>query len=330
MIRSIFFLVAVTFSPSAHAAFEIYMSPDGHPNNSGLNINEPVRTLQNAQNILLTHDPQESVEILIAPGEYKNQSVDWTYDNGYTIEFVSLVRDNQNRPVFKRDLATGNTRATSWFEMSIAEGSNTNIIFNNIEVQNYTSAIAFIGNRDDIARGWNGNNHIKNMVFRNIGDKYSPGTGYRAITFQNSNGGSVTNSKFINIENGPETVRLIHAIYLAHGARNIIIADNEFERVSGEPVRVRNESNYNIITRNKIDNSGQSGFYSDYYSRNANECPSWGNEFILNTVGDRYLNDNDQNPNDLFLPMFYFHELPDDYCGQTPEQRLRTQGNIRN
>ncbi|WP_146605252.1 hypothetical protein [Jiangella anatolica] len=58
----------------------------------------------------------------------------------------------------------------------------------------------------------------------------------------------------------------IHGVYAMHGSSGNSIRSNDFQWISGNPMRVRNDSNSNDIRDNEFTRTGQpnGGFYSDW------------------------------------------------------------------
>lgn len=98
---------------------------------------------------------------------------------------------------------------------------------------------------------------------------------------------------FTNLENG--TVKgtewgpiLIHAVYLRDKSSNNTVTGNHFTSVSGDPVRVNNASNGNIVRNNTLKNSGVRCLVSEFYNPTAGEADSTGTQIGGNTLGSLY------------------------------------------
>ena len=318
----LFMLVWSNFSYSSDP-FKVFISPSGNDQNDGLSNAFPVKTLNQVQDILEAHNPDQSVEIHINQGTYLNQSVVWTYTNDHSITFTPIGFTN-DRPVFD---GGGNTN--TWFTLAKRDGKASNLKFRYIKVQNYNTAMSFHGNRNDINKG-NSSNELYGMYFYKIGGKFTSfDYSTAAVRFVNSKNNSVANTHFVEILNNPAEASLIHAIYLAHHSSNNEIVRNRFLTTNGDPIRVRDESNHNYIAENRFYTSGKVAFYSDWYcspdtTRNtctkaSGECPSIGNEFRSNNLYSGYNGD---------IKTFQYYGI-DDYCGGLSIPRLRTSGNIK-
>jgi hypothetical protein len=85
----------------------------------------------------------------------------------------------------------------------------------------------------------------------------------------------------------------MHAVYLAHGSSDNQVTANRFSGVSGDPIRVRDESNRNYVADNVFTTTGSDAFISDWWcdksqntacTKTSGECPSWENQFRDNEV----------------------------------------------
>jgi hypothetical protein len=299
---------------------KIYMSSDGNNLNSGLKSNNSVLTLTKVQELLYGLSPITDIEIHIKQGTYLNQEVVWNFVNGKKITFMAIDTAG-GKPLFD-----GGGKKV-WFTLQKKNGVNTNLIFKNIKVRNYRMGVNLSGSKDN-PNAWNGNNHFEGMYFENIGSKHAKGQspGFAAIKMNNSRNNSVVNSTFMNIEN-KEKKGLIHALYLAHYSSNNIVKNNQFINVSGDVIRTRNESNYNIIESNEFTEAGKIAFYSDWYcsSETKKDCtrlerPSYGNVFKNNVCDTGY--------NSRSIQFVKLNGV-EGCCKDLPEKRLKTSGNIQ-
>ena len=311
--------------------YKIYVSPDGFDNNDGSET-YPVETLARAQDILKAVNPDNSIEIHIEQGIYYGQTVVWTYTNGHPILFTPKNYAKE-RPVFD------GLGSDTWFKLKKSGGTRSYLKFHYIKVQNYNTAMSFEGNRRDYENGWNSGNELYGMYFYRIGGEYSQeGRSTAAVRFKNSRNNSVINSHFVDIKNDKQDASSLHAIYIAHHSSYNEILRNRFLRANGDPIRVRDESNYNYIAENEFDNTGHSAYYSGWYCvkdktnydadpdndrcTKPDECPSIGNEFRNNKLYGGY----SWAKRKVKVFKLYFD---DDYCGPLTTPRLRTSGNIK-
>ncbi|MDH5823557.1 right-handed parallel beta-helix repeat-containing protein [Luteimonas sp. RD2P54] len=301
------------------APYKLFLSATGHDSNSGLTPAASIRTLQRANQLLESASPATPVEIHIAQGVYHDQQVDWTFTNGQLITFTPINFTN-DRPVFE-----GNGAAL-WFNYRGTDGTSR-LNFRYLRVQNYNTAMSFSGNRNDI-NAWNGGNKIQGMYFYNIGGVYSIG-GYStaALRLVNSRNNHIVNNHFVNVLNHAGDGAHIHAIYAAHHSSSNLIERNKFVNSNGDPIRIRDASDFNQILDNRFFDTGLGAFYSDWYcthdrtdcTKPTPECPSIGNEFRYNELNDGY---------EGWISVFKLYG-PDNACGVLAQPRLRTSGNYR-
>lgn len=312
-----------------NSTLKVYLKSNGDDSNSGLDFNNAVKTLNRVQEILYELNPHSEVEIHINQGTYLQQEVVWTFSNGKNITFTA-IDFSKDRPIFD-----GKGRET-WFLLREEKGINTNLHFRYIKVKNYKLGVYLRGDRCNPENGWNGNNHFYGMYFENIGNKFTIDKkhGVAAIDLVNSRSNSIINCHFVNIINSlPEEYSHLHAIYLAHYSSNNEILRNRIEKVCGDPIRVRDQSNYNIVKGNKFEKAGLKAFFSDWYCTgdrcskpnscitNPWECASYGNEFRDNLCNKNFIGKK---------PSLFKLYKEDDSCGNLPENRLRTSGNSNN
>jgi hypothetical protein len=97
-----------------------------------------------------------------------------------------------------------------------------------------------------------------------------------------------------NAEGGAHEPWAIHGIYLSHNADENTISRNRFETISGDPVRVRNGSDSNLVSANVFTGTGNYGYLGDWYCTPASttcspkESPSRLNRLVANTFNGPY------------------------------------------
>lgn len=314
-------LVAATTNAEAHThdtgKFVVYLAPLGDDANPGTK-SAPVQSLERAEEIIKAAAPNGDVEVRIRPGTYEAGRTDWnTFIPGHSIAFIpenynpgDTIDDIRSRPVF-RGAAEENT--SYWFiatQQSAATDPNTRLEFRYLQVENFLAGGISItgGIRLDreiqrlvpLTPGAN-SNVIEGMVFKQIGEKWVDSTtkhGYGALSLTNSSRNQVIDNEFIGIENGTDMVPFdIHAIYASHFSSHNQIARNKFMLTSGNPVNLRNESNYNNIANNVFIRTGTLGYYSEWFcdygaacaAVGRYECASHSNLFAFNRVTRGYL-----------------------------------------
>jgi hypothetical protein len=279
--------------------FTLYMSPYGSKSASGLTMREAVPTLNEVQSRLKTHKPDMDVEVRILhvrDKPYTDKVVQWTYSSPtHTITFMpsdyqpgATFYDISGRPVFD-----GGGSPDYLFYFTSAKGQKTNLAFYYLQIQRYhRGGIALVGSREDPA-GWNGYNRVYGCYFYQLGNKHTgqPGDAYGGVSTWNSRHNTIKNNHFVALENIGNTCEddgtspcapLIHGVYLAHRSNNNLVTENRFQDISGDPIRLRNYSNYNQILSNKFWRTGDRALISTWNARNT-ECRSWQNEFRSNS-----------------------------------------------
>jgi hypothetical protein len=297
---------AVVAEPAAGTeVFTVYLSPIGSDTNSGRSASQPVKTLAQAQVVIKDAAPRTDVEVRIKQGVYQAPPLVWdTVVVDHTISFMPEdyhygdADTIAGRPVFDGGGQYGywlNAKAPVSFTGAMS------LRFYYLQVQNYTNGLVFHGkvttNSDGIRVPSDiGVNHntVYGMMFIRVGSKFAPPGGTGALKLQNSSDNDIRNNHFVDIVNPDDTLSAIHAIYIAHYSKRNLIEGNRFERVSGDPVRIRNDSNDNIVERNVFNRTGAKAFYGEWFCDlscvgnnpgHPRECASHGNWFRYNDAG---------------------------------------------
>ncbi len=309
-LASVVATVALVFTGSAYVAsaetttdtvtaadgpYKVYMSTKGSDKNDGSTLAKAVASLEGAEQALVKAKPTTDVEVLIDKGTYVAGTTKWQFTvPGHSIAFKRLKSDS--RPVF-----SGNNKNGYWFSASTPageDGGNANLHFYGLKVQDYSSGgLQFRGKTKTVngmvrADGVGLNkNTVENMWFSNIGSKHTGGNpGYGAINLWNSSNNTFRNITFTNIENAAPNGGMMHGVYAAHHSNGNKVFDSRFEYISGDPVRVRNDSNNNSFYDNSFKRTGVRAQYSDWFCHQwcadqndqARECASHGNKFYNN------------------------------------------------
>jgi|GEM_PF-1029511 len=313
--------------------FEIFLAPDGDDSRDGRSVETAIRTTARAQQLLMQAQPNADARIWVLPGRYFGQQVTWTYTRpGRRIIFEAFDRDLP-RPVFDGCTSGGSCGGGTWLMLSFSGGRHTNLEFRHLRFENYQTALSFNGNRNNNAGGYNGGNVVYGCQFRRIGNVFNPAVApsTAVIRLVNSKDNIIENNDFIDVIN-TTSGGLIHAVYIAHHSDRNFLLQNRFINNSGDPVRVRDFSNDNLIFDNVHIRAGADG-YSEWYCDSSTrtdctkptpECPSWGNEYRFNQLVSSWTGGT--------LGAFRFHQS-DTTAGCSPPDdgavRLRTSNNIR-
>lgn len=316
---------------------KIYVSTRGSDSKDGTSSNNSVASLQRAHQLAAAYMKRSPIDIVvyIEPGVYFNQTVSWT--TTHPKHYIKITTTNpKKQTVFdgrpRANATLGNLR--SFFTLKAAGGQHTNLTIENLTIRNYAEGITLTGDREDFAKGWNASNKILNNTFDRIGSLYHEDPSkhaYAVLRLVNSRYNEIRGNKFTNIMN-KHSQALLHSIYAASGASHNIIHENYFGPQNGDPVRIRDFSNFNDIAKNTFERTASYG-YSEWYcekkessacSKDVPECPSWGNIFKNNTliktrVWHLYVNPKFSKANSA--------------CKRNPpkeadNRRLRTSGNI--
>lgn len=274
------------------APYTLHLAPDGDDAQDGLTPATAILTLARAHALVLEADPDRDVELRIAPGRYHLQQVIWTRTHP---DHATRIRPAipGDRPIFDGcgeggDPCPGGTL----LQLTHARGEATHLDIEGIRVENYQRAIYLYGDREDPA-AHNRGNRIADCVFFNIGNVYNlaVGNAFGAITLVNSHDNDITGNRFERLLNYFE-YGLLHGVYLAHHSSANLIEGNTFEIVSGDPIRVRDGANDNLIIDNTFIKTGAAALGDWYCEKDTRddctkigpECPSWntwidGNRF---------------------------------------------------
>ena len=284
MPRSIVFVIAIIAAASASAA-DIYLSPDGSDDASGLSPNAPIATLARAEIAVkqATAAEPRDVAIYFAPGRYTALSAVWRYTMpAHSIRFIGAADG--------ASVLDGAQRGLTFFTLRGSTGAASNLSFENLTITRYVTAISLNGDREDFARS-NANNVIRNNRFLDIGGTSFPtlGRSTAVVRLVNSDRNVIDGNTFRGMV--AADCALLHAIYLAHNSSNNVISNNSFESGCGDPIRVRDASHDNRIVGNTFINAGDRAAYSEWFcgptrpcTKRGAECPSRGNAFQDNDV----------------------------------------------
>ena len=88
---------------------------------------------------------------------------------------------------------------------------------------------------------------------------------------------------YLDIRNKPSDDKFMHGVYMNVQSSHNTVAYNNVLRVSGDAMKVRHYSNYNVILHNIIRDAGVSAFL-DWPEGGRKECFSWENVFRHNEI----------------------------------------------
>jgi hypothetical protein len=307
--------------------FTVYMAPAGNDANDGLTPATAIATLVRAQAVLKEHEPSSDVEIRIAQGTYVSPPFhDWRfYVPGHTISFMPI--DYQlggglpagGLPIF-RNAKCGSIYCDGfWLQPRLPretsdplyDGGTSGLRFYYLQIEYYSAgAISVFGDSErDVedetynpplrvrgSQGLNGNTFF-GMQFRHLGSQWGGGTyGYGGIVLTNSSSNRIANNHFINIENASPNGGYIHGLYITHFSSSNIVQQNRFEYISGDAVKFRNLSNFNIVEKNTFTRAGRTSYYRGEFcdlqcaidNKLARQCAEYHNRFFDNIIQSGY------------------------------------------
>lgn len=344
--------------------FTVYMAtPEngGSDSNNGLTANTPVTGLHRVHEVLWRHRPSTDVEIRIQPGTYIQPPMDaWRfYVPGHTVSFLPYdyaygegMDGIEARPVFRNSKCAERRWCDgAWITARppvnkgdpLYGGGDSGLRFFYLTIERYSAAAISIngGSEQDVVDesrhpplrikgGGLDNNVIVGMVFRQIGNRWSGGHyGWGGIVLTDSSHNRIESNHFENIENAGKYAGYIHGIYITHFSADNLVRNNRFSVVSGDPIKVRNRSNHNIVVENVFRKTGVMSYFRDEFCGpqcarvhgKPQECPSYDNHFARNRLLGGYGKQK--------LPLFTFStEKASAACEPVPTKRLRTGQNV--
>lgn len=310
--------------------FTVYLAPNGSDSNDGLSPASPVATLVRAQQVLIAARPTTDVEIRIRQGTYEAPPMhNWRfYVPGHTVSFLPIDYEYgegldgiAGRPIFRnRRAADGSYPAGYWLQPRLPNdpaeplyhGGTSGLRFYYLQIEYYSAGgISIYGDseRDTSderynpalrvagSQGLNGNT-VFGMVFRRLGNRWTGGSsyGYGAVVLTNSSNNRIVNNHFVNVENASPYGGYIHGLYVTHFSSSNQLNRNAFSYISGDPVKIRNMSNYNTVEYNRFSRTGRVAHYRGEFCDRAcavangidRQCASYHNRFFNNTLGSNY------------------------------------------
>lgn len=288
--------------PPAHAADPevVWVSPSGSDTNDGLTRTTPLRTLQAANGHLCALIPfpnpcdaglGRKVEVRLLPGTYTGASVTWTYSDP-TYETYFVPADWVPGWTYSAMIAAGGypvldgSHGTDW---GFYSEDSRHLRFHYLKWYRYVMGGIYQSGGSDT--------YVYGNVFDHFGTYYRTSTdwAYSGITLDKVSGSTIQNDTFSNILNDTDGYGHEHGAYLV-GADNNQILNNLFTNVGGDPVRVRDGSDSNIVTGNTFTSTGSHGYIGDWYCITAintctygQESKSFSNVFKTNTLNGHHV-----------------------------------------
>jgi hypothetical protein len=248
-------------------SLDIYLAPKGVDTASGLSADAPIASVARAQELVAEKaSGYDEVRVLFAPGVYRGQGVEWRTFPGIWTRFMparpgtAVVFDGQGgkQSVFFKALPAAPTSDSPPVSMKLE--------FSGLTFQRYCEAISFQSWSDNIRRPGGRDIVVTKNTFINIGSKFDPvkrgklprGNCTAALRLQGVGYAHVESNSFKNIinlfssETGSKAYGRgqLHAIYISNMSQDNKIVGNYFDYFSGDPIRIRDESDRNKITGN--------------------------------------------------------------------------------
>ncbi|WP_146121053.1 hypothetical protein [Achromobacter sp. MYb9] len=248
-------------------SLDIYLAPKGVDTASGLSADAPIASVARAQELVAEKaSGYDEVRVLFAPGVYRGQGVEWRTFPGIWTRFMparpgtAVVFDGQGgkQSVFFKALPgvpTGNSAPVSM-----------KLEFTGLTFQRYCEALSFQSWSDDVRRPGGRDVVVTRSNFVDIGSKFDPvrrgklprGGCTAALRLQGVGHGRVEGNSFkniINLDNSETALKTygrghLHSIYISNMSQGNEIVGNKFDDFSGDPIRIRDQSDRNRISGN--------------------------------------------------------------------------------
>lgn len=276
-------------------------------------------TLAEAHDWLMATRPSVPVvEIRASPGARIEQHAQtlWSYyqpgqkividGQGATITGLQGKRPTVGFCLSYRPIVGGGTSAKA--------PAAANLEVRNLTIRGFESGGVEISPQTDagVDHQWDGGNtafvsgaSIHDVAFRQLGSKNSrPGEadwpsmrfGSGGIVARGTSDSVFEKNSFKHLENGEVNGStfgpgLMHAVYLRDQSSRNVVRGNDMQHISGDPVRVSNAANDNVVTQNRTRDAGQGVFVSEFYNDSHPTAPqrdSTGTQIRGNDIGNLY------------------------------------------
>lgn len=286
---------APPLGPSKNAPRALWVAHGGDDTAAG-DEQHPLASLEGAQARLVKDYPSgldRNVEVrVVADGRAYEEAVEWTFSSpDYTISFMpgayrfgmrwSELSKKGGRPIFDGHDACAAKKSGA--NCRFFHGQVENVRFYYLHVRRYSTA-AFTLHHSA------GHNLVYGCVIASIGN--------RPAAFHHLNIGMsgvglgtdhnrVQNNHFVNLLNKAGDERFLHAVYMNAASDNVVV-HNSALRVCGDPIKVRNFANRNVVAHNRFRQTGDKGYFLDWPDNGAGESCSWMNVFSDNALESGY------------------------------------------
>jgi parallel beta-helix repeat protein len=302
----------------------LWVSSSGDDSNDGRSEATPLRSLQRANDLLCQQTWRrcsgigKTVKVTIAAGIYPYANTVWSYsDPNHATQIIGqdVVMDGRYSTDFGLHISPKNAR------------SNIQVFY--IKWTRYLRGGMTIGVGD--------HNRIYKNTFYRIGSYYSKqpeAVAYAGIYLYDNQDTSIEKSVFVDILNTGSGYSHEHGLYIIHSTNNRVTGST-FSNVGGDPIRVRDASNYNTISGNTFTNTGSNGYIGDWRCLNSADttCPGPEKSLLCGLITTCSGRDESLSWNNSFKDnvlqgphQWHFSGFTTRYCydlrGSCPSQRI--------
>ena len=254
--------------------FEIWVAPNGLDARATSSQQYPVKTLLRAQEILEAEDHDGLAVVYVEGGNYDEWGTTWSYQS----EHRTIIKAYDGTPTFSGDGAKNQYGLL--IEPDPGQPNDMNLSVEGLRWVDSTNGIRINGAF---------NVRLERLTFRRIGTQHSStGNGYAALSLTGAQGTRVIEASFKDIENAEPNESYIHAIYMSDATHDTRVIDSRFSNVSGDPIRVRDGSNWNRVEGGSFSRTGKYAILSAWHNPGAGESPSAGNTLRNSDTGSDY------------------------------------------
>lgn len=245
--------------------------PRGDDANTGT-PRDPVASIERADAIAHEQAPSVSVRVQLAPGRYVAAGGLWTYSGARRIQLVA--------PSGRATFSGAGRHHDYLLSLRMEEPEGVEVRLSGLGFADATNGLS-ISRLSGVT--------LDDVEFRRIGSAHSPGsTGYAALSLVGASDIAVNDARFIDLVNESDERELIHAVYAAHGTRDVTVTDPEVVKVSGDPFRVRDGSHRFRVVGGSSTRAGNRATLSEWFDPEAGEEPSLRGELVGFADGRAY------------------------------------------
>ena len=254
--------------------FTIWIAPNGSDARATSSQQYPVATLLRAQEILELENHDGLAVVYVEGGNYDEWGTTWSYQS----EHRTIIKAYDGTPTFSGDGAKNQYGLL--IEPDPGQPNDMNLSVEGLRWVDSTNGIRVSGAF---------NVRLERLTFERIGTQHSAtGNGYAALSLSGTQGTRVIEARFRDIENAEPRESYIHAIYMSGETHGTQVIDSRFFNISGDPIRVRDGSNWNRVEGGSFTRTGKYAILSAWHNPGAGESPSAGNTLRNSDTGSDY------------------------------------------